>query len=358
MKTSQLLLGVMAVAVLSVTSCKKDEENEDPIQDGVSLENKLVDAYVVNEGSFGSSNASITYFDASGNPQANYFNTVNNRELGDVAQSMTIANGNGYIVLNASGKVEVVDITNFESTATIEGLSYPRYAINVNNEKVLVSNGSGAGTVEVIDATTNQVTQSINVGDGPEMMYHYNNEVVVANSGGWGIDSTISVIDLTSMTVSTTVEVGKGPFDIERDVNGNYWVLCKGEKEYDSSWNLVGGVAPSLVQLDANFNVVKTISIGDYTTSVGSLEIDLAKSTLYYRSGDIYKIDIDATEAPTAAFIEGSFSGLVLDATDRIIGLKTPSYTENGTAQIFNSAGTLLGTYDVGIGPNGVVFRN
>lgn len=357
MRTSKLLLGV-AFATIALSSCKKEEENPDDNHDDHNhTTEQLKGSFVVNEGAWGNSNASITYIDVNGNVNQNYFNTVNGRALGDVAQSMTIAGDYGYIAVNTSGTVEIVDMTNFES-AGVFSFSYPRYGVNVNDEKVLISNGSGAGKVYAISTSNNQLVDSVEVGNGPEVMILSGNNVIVTNSGGWGEDSTLSVIDATSLTVINTVTVGVNPVDIVEDANGEFWVLCKGKKEYDADWNVVGGVAPSLVHLDANLSIVNTFVIGDYMSSASRLSINPNGNTVYFLSGGVHAMEITASALPTDPLVAGYFYGLEINASGDVVVLDAPSFTENGSMKVYDTTGALLNETEVGIGPNGVIYNN
>jgi len=82
--------------------------------------------FVTNEGAFGNSNGSVSYVGKDSATAVNHlFEMVNGRPLGDVVQSMTVANDKGFIVVNNSQKVEVVDIKTFQSIGVIPGWSIP-----------------------------------------------------------------------------------------------------------------------------------------------------------------------------------------------------------------------------------------
>ncbi len=111
--------------------------------------------YIVNEGSFQASNGSISYFDPSRNLIVNgIFEAANNRPLGDVVQSISVANDTtAYIVVNGSGKVEVVRLKDFKTIAPPIPVFYPRYFMQVSENKGYLTAGSMQGWIYIIDLT-------------------------------------------------------------------------------------------------------------------------------------------------------------------------------------------------------------
>src|SRR6056297_3295490 len=179
--TKSLIAGLIAILPLSFISCEEDENDDQINIEGI---------YVVNEGNFGSNNGSITLI----NPDEketiqNYFSKNNNWSLGDVVQDLSFYEDKGFIVVNNSQKVEVVDKETFESLGVIEGLSYPRQFLGINDNKGYLTNGSSAtgenGNVLVIDVSEYLVIDTIEAGKGPESMVKYENNVYVTNSGGY-----------------------------------------------------------------------------------------------------------------------------------------------------------------------------
>ena len=100
-KVNLVLLALLAATLFS---CKPDK----PVNPNVY--NLGSGVFVLNEGNFQFSNASLSFFD----PQAdtvcnNLFYKVNNAPLGDVAQSLAMADGKLYIVVNNSNLIYKVD---------------------------------------------------------------------------------------------------------------------------------------------------------------------------------------------------------------------------------------------------------
>ena len=66
--------------------------------------------FVLNEGNFQYSNASLSFYDIQADTVCNnLFYKVNNAPLGDVAESMTLVDGKLYIVVNNSNYIYKVD---------------------------------------------------------------------------------------------------------------------------------------------------------------------------------------------------------------------------------------------------------
>lgn len=100
---------------------------------------KQVKIIVVNEGQMGSGlgSLSVIYDDASS--IYDIFRDVNNRPIGDVAQSIAYINGNYFVPSNNSNKVEVVNPETFESVATIQGTAKACYVQAINETEAIVA---------------------------------------------------------------------------------------------------------------------------------------------------------------------------------------------------------------------------
>ncbi len=86
------------------------------------LPSKVVDlgdgsAYVLNEGTWGSNNASLSRVNlATGAIDNNVFSSANGRGLGDVAQDVVVNDGKAYIAVSFSNTVEVVNLADNKSS--------------------------------------------------------------------------------------------------------------------------------------------------------------------------------------------------------------------------------------------------
>ncbi|MGV3586160.1 MAG: YncE family protein [Adhaeribacter sp.] len=349
------LHAVLAVAALFFTACDPDSGPAAPkgaYEKGV---------FILNEGNFQKGNSAVSFFDRDTKTiMPDIFKTVNNRPLGDVAQSMAAHNNRAYLVINNSNKVEVVDINTFGSLGTISGLAMPRYFAAVNNKGYVTEwvNYGSKGRVSVIDLNTNTVTKTIEVGLMPENLIIFNNKVYVVNSS----ENTISIINAATDALETTVTLAYSPNSLVVDRNNKLWVLAGGKKVYNTDFtvNESQSTVGSLIRLNPATNAVElNLPFASRKDSPGQLKINGAKNKLYYRyAGKIYQYDIAATALPTNALLNRNFYGLGVDpATDLIYGADAGFFTANGKVVRFNPNGTPLDSFQVAIGPNSFLFR-
>jgi YVTN family beta-propeller protein len=355
-----LIKHVLPLAIFTAfLSCEKPDSKTKP--DGYSQ-----GVYIVDEGSFQSSNGSISYFDPSRNLIVNgIFEAANNRSPGDVVQSISVVNDStAYIVVNGSGKVEIVRLKDFKVIAPPIPVFYPRYFIRVSESKGYLSAGSMQGWIYSINLAEKVVTDSMQVGYGPENMVRRNDQVFVVNSGGWGLDSTVSVINCSTDEVSGQIQVGKVPLDLALDAETNLWVYCKGYAQYnwDPPYNLISETDALLQKVDCETgNIIWQQSVGkagDYTATPPKMAISREGTKIFYlRPDGVYALSTDAPVISATPLIEGSFYGIEVNPDDDNIYVFESSFTGNGSMKIFDPMGTPVAQGTVGIAPNGAVFN-
>jgi YVTN family beta-propeller protein len=351
MKKNLRKIGMFALAITVLSSCKKDNI------DDIYVAGNYEDGYfVTNEGNFGTGNGSISFVDEYGAVENDVFASINSFALGDVVQSMNIIGSRAYILVNGSSKIEVASVDSMYSVATIDAVS-PRYIAKVNDNKAYVTDW-GINGVQVIDLLTNTISSTIACGTGPEGITVANGFAYVCNVGGWGLDNTVSVINTTTDAVETTLIVGDKPNSVVVDVNGAVWVLTGGFTEYDDDWNVVSETAGNLVKI-VNNTIEET-----YAFAVGNhpqdLVIDDAGTTLYYSDGSwskaVYAFDVNDTELPTTALIDKSFYGLGVHG-GYVYGTDAVDFTQSGWSYKYTADGTIIDSVQVGIIPGGYCFN-
>lgn len=364
-----LMIALLASSALLV-SCS-DDDDVAPIvvgQEGF---------FVVNEGAFAGGNASLSFFSKENNEMLNdiFFNS-NNRNLGDQAQSMTIIDGKGYILVQNSSKIEVIDIDDFSSIATIDdadGIISPRYMISVASGKAYVSDWGATGvngTIKVLDLTTNEVVKTIDIGLGTNEMVLLNGKVYVTNQGGFNNqtftfskDNRVVVVDVASDAVEAEITVGDNPSAIEVDGEGDIWVAGPGNIVYnpDFSINFEESTPGFLAEINVADQTATIFPVSEKASGPGDLAISPDGSILYFNYlGAVQTLSTTqgGNSLSFTSFIRESFYGFGVDPSNgNFIGLKAPSFTGPGSAEIYNASGTLQNSYTVGIGPGEITFK-
>ncbi len=349
-KLKSTLLYLALAVIVSLSACKKDEDQKSygAFSNGV---------FIVNEGAFTGGTGTITYYNPDSNlVKQNIFESVNGRPLGNIAQSMTIYNGKGYIVVNNAGTVEVVDLATFKSEKTITNLINPSQFLVVNENKAYVSDW--IGHLAVVDLAQNVVVSTVPTGRGPDVMVKSGNYVYVANSGGLGIDSTVSVIDFTTDKVVKIIKVGEAPVGMVADGNGRIWVMCKGIGF--AGWPQAGDTPGKLIRIDpvtlgVDFTY-KFTSTGDHPEK---LVINKQKSILYFlHNNSIYRFNIVLANQVPEKFISRNFYSLGYENKTGYLYASDPKkYVNPGIVLRFKADnGSVVDSIAAGIVPRGFAF--
>ena len=361
-------------ALLAGQACKPtDPIRTEPYESGV---------LVVEEGAFKKGNASVSLLNAqTGRVTApNIFSAVNDRPLGDVLQSYVEIGGKGYLVVNNSDKVEVVESSTFRNIGTIQkGLNatqlpveQPRYMVaappqNGQYLKAYLSCWGGktvSANVSVIDLAGRQAIKQLTVGSGPEQLVLVGNQVFVANSGGFSLDNTVSVINTDTDQVVASITVGNRPTSMAYDADANLlYVLCSGKYAYDFTTNKVVPTTAELVKINPTTRqVVSRLLIGGkpLPDNPGNLILNNTTKTLYFSyGGAVYSAPAAATAISLdKPLIARGFYGLGVDQTTGIIyGGDAKDFNRGGTVVRYQATGVLLDSARVGIAPNGFYFK-
>ncbi|MFZ4520417.1 MAG: YncE family protein [Bacteroidales bacterium] len=324
-------------------------------------------AFISNEGTFGQANASVSFYDYTGDSIRNsIFTTVNNKPLGQVLQSMYTVNGKVYMVLNLSDTVVIANARTFKQEGIISGLNSPRYMTSLNNKGYITQWGEWGekGVVKVVNLSTKAILSSIGVGVGPEQAIVTGGKIIVANGGAYDVDSTVSVIDPATDQVVKTVEVGHNPKEMVVDKNNDIWIICYGYIKYDGSFNIILETPSKLVKLSGATLEKTNEYIISPTQHPQHIDISKDRSTIYYGGGfgyaGIYAMKITDAVLPTTTLIDGTryFYGFnVNPANGDIYALDATNFTSQGLLVRYSPQGLLVREYSVGIAPNGAIFR-
>ncbi|SNR45773.1 MULTISPECIES: YncE family protein [Hymenobacter] len=347
---------VASFGALAFASCDSNDNESSP---KYNLNKDGSNVFVLNEGQYGTPNGEVSLFSKSSRTllDNSTFHTVNQRDLGDVVQSMLVVGEQGYIVLNNSKKVEVVNLKTFASVATVNGLEQPRYAVAAATNKVYISEWvslGGAGRVSVLDTRTNIITKTIAVGRQPEQLLLAGGKVYVANSD----ENTVSVINPSTDAVEATITVQDGPSSLVQDQAGTIWVLCGGITRYGNTppYPVLSSTPANLIKLNTTTpaaSVVLPFARG----GASNLRLNGAKTKLYYRyAGAVYEMNTTATTLPATPLIRRSFYGFDVDPADNTIYGSVAPFTTTGKFIRYQATGAAIDSFNVGLLPNGFVF--
>jgi hypothetical protein len=349
--TKSLLSLIAAVAIL--TACSKNSD----IKPSGTWSNSV---FIVNEGPFQSGSGSVSAFNRETlEVTADLFESANGRPLGNIVQSMTVYGNRAFIVVNNSNKIEVVNLDDFKSVATIENITLPRYFIDLDDNRGIVS--CWDSTVKVISLADYSIISSVKTGTGPDEMAIAGDYLFVINSGGFDTDSTVSVISISDIEPAGIITVGHRPSGITKDINGKIWILCSGK-----GWNGFpdpGDTPARLVCLDpATSGIIKVIIFPDTENHPDNLIINGTKDTLYYNHPQgIFAFPVAADNLNTQPLITGNkmFYGIGYDDVNKIIYASDPlDYAQNGWVYRYNAKdGTPVDSFMAGIVPNGFWFN-
>lgn len=349
---------ILAFFLLLATGCSKD----DITVTGVYSQG----VFITNEGPFQSGSGTISFLDTeTGTMNQKIFETVNNRPLGNIVQSIEVFRAKAYIVVNNSNKVEVADAGNFTSIGVINGLFQPRYFVGVSSDKGYISQwgDSGSnGSIAVVDLNSRQITKTIETGGGPENMVFQDGMVYVVNSGGFGNGNEVFVINGETDEVERTISVGDKPNSLQIDANNNLWVLCGGLKVFNSDFSIdeQNSTAGKLLQIDLedNDNVLGEFDWSNVFSGPSNLILNETKTILYYRDGQVFKMGIEESSLPSAPFLGNFFYGLGLDQNTGILyGTDAGDFASDGELLRFMADGSPIDTFQVGIIPGNFYFQ-
>ncbi len=359
-----LSYSLLASLILSFTACTdNDPEPKGKYSNGV---------FVINEGGFGNGNGEISFFDLDSNKVTNGIFGKNNllptgqpRPLGDVIQSLTFYNEKGYIVVNNSNKLVVVDANTFQQTAEI-ALKQPRYmAINGSTGYVTewVNNNymkPPKGRVAIIDLQSNTTVPADTIttnGFFPDKLVFLNNRLYVLNSQ----ENTVSILNTQTKTFEKKVEVGQSPAGIVVDKNNNLWILTSGEADY-SNYPEVKTLQPGkLLKCSINGADLTIDNTFTFPAFGGSdLLINGSKDKLYYSfKGQVFEQSITASALTTQPWLNRSFYGMnIHPTTNELYGGVAPDFTNPGWMVRYNMTSKApIDSARVGIAPNGFAFN-
>ncbi|HEX2920592.1 MAG TPA: DUF5074 domain-containing protein [Bacteroidales bacterium] len=331
------------ITCVITVSCLPFERQED-------IYNLSGGVIIVNEGTFNAGNGSLSFYSYDSSKVFNdLFYSTNGRPLGDVPNSVNVFNGRAYIVVNNSGKIEVVDPSTFRSKGTISNLTSPRNIAFVRTNKAYVTS-LWSDSVTIVDPENFSVSGYINIGKSSESILIVGNKAFISN---WMGGNEIIVINTLTDEVIGSIEVGAEPESMTIDRNLRLWVLCTGG--YQKLQNA------ELDVIDINsLSVIKKFVFPSSTNSPSCLRIDGSLQTLYYIDNGIMKMDIAAESLPVAPFIpqnNETFYKLAINPVNNfVLVTDATNFVTNGFLRIYDERGFFVSCDETGVTPGEMSF--
>lgn len=338
-------LFILAILFL-ILSCRKEEVGPQCPTCEEEVVATTSDVLVGCEGNFGWGNASITKYEpTSGIVTQQVFQNVNSFSLGDVLQSFCSWQNKLYIVMNNSGKIEVIDTASYSYQGTITGLNSPRYMAasgTMGYVSDLYSNG-----ISIIDLNSSQVVDTITVGRWSEHLLLSGTDLYI------GCPDTTWVLkyDLSSSIYTDTIIVGKSPSGIQQSNDGHIWILTSGGYNQD---------IPNLVEYDGS-TIVRILPFNTIADNPSQLRYNKKANKLYYLNGGVYSFDPLNSTLPSSSIISPNsavFYGLGIDPNNSDIYVTDAvDYVQQGRVLRFDSTYNAIDTFNTGIIPQAIWFK-
>ena len=329
-----------------IVSCKK---NEDKLV-GTFLTGDGV--FVIDEGNFMGGNGSLSFYSYDSSKVYNdLFSEVNGRPLGDVPNSMEIFGDKAYIVVNNSGKIEIIEKNTLESVSTITGLISPRNIGFVNSSKAYVTSMYSDSLI-IINLNDNSISGYIDLRRSSESIVIAGDKAFVAN---WVGGNEVIVIDNASNEVIDSIEVGIEPESMVLDRNDMLWVLCNG-----------GWMRENFAELDgintSTYTIEKNLIFPTKQASPSCLRIDGTGEMLYYLESGVRKLSIASSELPSEPIIIPEsghyFYKLGINpVSNDIFVTDAVDYQQNGFLIYYKEDGTLVSSQLAEIIPGSMCFK-
>ncbi len=315
--------------------------------------------FITNEGNFMYGNASLSYY----NPEMKHvenevFARANGMKLGDVAQSMVIHKGVGWIVVNNSGVIFAIDPNTFKEIGRITGFTSPRYIHFLSDEKAYVTQ-IWDPRIYIVNPKTYQITGYVETdmdyeSGSTEQMVQYGKYVF---TNCWSYQNRILKIDTETDEVVDELVIGIQPTSLVMDCNNKMWTITDGGYEGSP----YGHEAPSLYCIDAEtFKVEKQFKFkfGDWPSEV---QLNGTKDKIYWLNNDVWCMDVTADRVPVKPFLEYNntlYYGLTVNPVNGDVYVADAiDYVQNGVVLRYSAEGELLDTFTVGIIPGAFCWR-
>ena len=295
--------------------------------------------------------------------ESDYYQKVNGKKMGDVANALIKKNYWFYAVLNGSKYASRIDTQTLLEQARYtfpENEGAPR-CIDVNGEYVYVTQyGGQVSKLNYMDMT---LAGTFKGGDNLEGIVAHGTKLYVANSykGINDYNQDVFVIDSKTMTLEKTIQVVLNPTKLH-EINdkiylisaGNYYDVPGALQVFDAEKETFTPILNDVTKItkgndglvygtcstyDSNWQLTNSFFTYNPKTNSVSKESFLKDAPASFSTDAIYLLEVD------------EYSGYIY--------VGTSDYVNTGTIYQFNKEGKFLQKFDSGgINPSALVFRD
>ena len=350
-KTCKLI--IIALGALTAASCRQTAPDVP--------ETGIKGAIILNNGNWGSNDASLTIYDpAERTVAAGQFLAANGQRLGDLGQDIIVLGDEIYIAMNGSRVIFVTDMDlklKKAIMADIEGVGMAPRCLASANGKVYVTYHEGfLGEI----TPGSYALRTTATGSCPEGICIRGGKAYVANSG-YGSGNTVSVIDLASFREEKKIEVHPNPQSVAADKDGRTLYVC--------SWDAYDPVTYDVIS-PAKFQKVD-IASGEVSDMEGFSDVknivEGSGNQLFIAQGGydsdwnihiVIKILDMASGAGKGLFTEESFDNYYsLSYSNGYVFVGTSDYLTNGDVYLYKADGTFVDNFDAqGLNPQKCIY--
>ena len=316
--------------------------------------------FITNEGNFQYGNATLSFY----NPETKQieneiFYRANAMKLGDVAQSMTIRNGIGWVVVNNSHVIFAIDLNTFKEVGRITNITSPRYIHFLSDEKAYVTQ-IWDNRIFIINPKRYQVTGYIEVPNmtmesgSTEQIVQYGKYVYI---NCWSYQNRILKIDTETDQIVAELTVGIQPTSLALDCNNKLWTVTDGGYEGSP----YGYETPSLYRIDAeSFTIEKQFefTFGDWPSEV---QLNGTKDKIYWLNDDVWEMDVTANNLPAEPFLPYNgtlYYGLTICPSSGDVYIADAiDYVQQGMIYRYSKDKQLIDSFYVGIIPGAFCWK-
>lgn len=338
-------------AILLLCSC-------DPKPVGGENEAAEKGIFVLNEGVWQMNNSGISFYNLEdGTVVSDLFLQQNNRGLGDTGSDLKRYGDQLYCVVNVSERLEIMDFKSGKSIAAISlaGRQPRRLAFHDGYAYLTCFNGE----VLKIDTVTHTIAATAQAGANPDGICVANGKLYVANSGGLNYPNyanSVTVFDLQSFSAIKEITVVCNPCRLVAHHSGKIFLISAGN---------YADISATVQCIDSQTDEV----IKDFNTPAAGFATDDTKLYLYNYDYSTSSAQFKVVDIASLSVINDNFitDGTTITTpycisvnpqTHDVYIADAYDYTVTGMVHCFSSDGKKRFSFEAGVNPCAIEFRN